>query len=78
MSAFAIVVPSKISIFITVTMASAGYIILIDFALAVCCVAIMQFFFFSYGHVYEFVGEVPGIGRHRAVGPIKVWHGALW
>jgi hypothetical protein len=65
MAASAILLPSLISILITVIMAGAGYIVLRDLALAVCFVALVQLLFFSYGHVYDFVREVPGIGRHR-------------
>ena len=61
----AIVLPSLVSILVAVIMAGAGYIVLRDLALAACFVALVQLLFFSYGHVYDVIRDVPSIGRHR-------------
>jgi hypothetical protein len=46
-------------------MTGAGYIALGNLALAACFVALVQLLFFSYGHVYDVIRDVPTIGRHR-------------
>ena len=65
LAATAILLPSLISILIAITIAGAGYIVLRDLALAACFVALVQLLFFSYGHVYDVIRDIPTIGRHR-------------
>jgi len=65
MSVSEILVPSLISLLIAVVMAGAGFVVLRDLAQAACFVALVQLLFFSYGHVYEIIRDLPVIGRLR-------------
>jgi len=55
-------VPCLVSLLISILTLGAGFAVLRDLGQAAYCVALLQLLFFSYGHVYEFIGDF--LGRH--------------